>query len=305
MKNRQKRDNAVRTYTHKCALLIGNGLNRSSIDQSDIYNWERLLVDLSNEFSNGIIKNEKRIKPFPMFYDAIVNYAVKNRKGTEVDIKLAIQNKLGSLQTSNKYAFLKKVNFDEILTTNYDYLIEQYLDGKWIRGTVTKKERNYSLSRFQQSSVRVWHIHGEQGDIRSMLLGFRLYINYAAQIRSRAAGFISKLEGRGSDDFPPYDSWVDMFFTHNIHIIGLGMEFTEYTLWWLLAYRHFIKTSNSKLIVDNSITFHLPSFTIVEKPELIQMLEAYDINVNPVDIEKREGKNYDLFYEKLCSRDFS
>lgn len=303
MNKKEKNIEARSTFKQKTALLIGNGINRNSKSSNDIYNWERLLSDLSQEFSNGTIKNELRKKPFPMFYDAIVNYAVEHQNKKESDLKRTIHQKLSNLQLNPKYDFLDSVECDEILTTNYDYLIEKQLKNDWKRNAVTKKEKYYSLSRFQQSNKRVWHIHGEQGDIRSMLLGFRLYVNYTAKIRERASSFISALRNPDKASSLSYDSWVDMFFTHNIHIIGLSMEFTEYTLWWLLAYRHYIKTANPDIEVSNAITFHVPSFTIQAKPHLKEMLQAYEVKVREVNID--DTNNYDQFYLALNNVEFT
>jgi hypothetical protein len=303
MNKKEKNIEASNTFAQKTALLIGNGINRNSKQSNDIYNWEQLLFDLSQEFSNGTINNELRKKPFPMFYDAIVNYAVEYQNKKESDLKRTINEKLNNLQLNPKYNFLDSVECDEILTTNYDYLIEKQLKNDWKRNAVTKNEKFYSLSRFQQSNKRVWHIHGEQGDIRSMLLGFRLYVNYTAKIRERAGAYISSLRNTDKAKTLPYESWVDMFFTHNIHIIGLGMEFTEYTLWWLLAYRHFMKTSNPEIIVNNKILLHIPTFSVKEKPYLKEMIEAYDAEINPIDTEG--DHNYDIFYEKLKQVNFA
>ena len=287
----------VNTFQRKKALLLGNGINRTQV--KDLYNWEQLLIDLSKEFSYGVINNERKDKPFPMFYEEIVNHAKRHRNIPESVVKRNVQEKLNNLEINNKFDFLQSVDCDEILTTNYDYLIEQYLQNGWKRGsTVTKQERLYSLYRFQNSGKKVWHIHGEQGDIRSMLLGFRSYLNYTSKIRDRSnlylASFFNKEK---ANELEKHQSWVEMFFTHNIHIVGLGLEFTEYTIWWILAQRHYLMTTDKRINVNNEITLHLPSFINSEKLYLKEMMDAYNVKVNIVEIEERD--DYDTFYEKL------
>jgi hypothetical protein len=138
-----------------------------------------------------------------------------------------------------------------------------------------------------------------------MLLGFRLYLNYTSKIRDRASQFISTVRKPEKKSRLYFESWVDKFFTHNIKIVGLGMDFTEYTLWWLLAYRHFVKTSNPDIIVDNEITLVLPFFTVEENPSLKEMMETYDVNIDIIDqMDNIERNNYDLFYERLCNYNF-
>ena len=41
-------------------------------------------------------------------------------------------------------------------------------------------------------------------------------------------------------------SWIDIFLNDNIYILGLGLDFGEIDLWWLLSYRN-------RLILDNKI----------------------------------------------------
>lgn len=44
----------------------------------------------------------------------------------------------------------------------------------------------------------------------------------------------------------PMFAWIDVFFTHEIHIIGLGFEFQEMDLWWALSERQrFMKAIDS------------------------------------------------------------
>ena len=302
MNKKEKRTSTVSTFENKSAVLIGNGINRSTKSSKDIYNWEQLLKDLSEEFSDGIITNIVKKKPFPMFYEAIVNYAIDKKNVSESALKHSIKAKLTNLSASSKYEFINTIKCDEILTTNYDYLIEQQLQQFWKRSAVTKNEKFYSLSRFQQSNKRVWHIHGEQADVRSMLLGFRLYLNYTSKIKDRAGTFITSLRDNDKKKNLPFESWVDMFFTHNIHIVGLGMEFTEYTLWWLLSFRHFKKITNSEINVNNKIVLHAPSFSLTEKPHLKEMMEAYGGAVNIIDVDIIG--DYDTFYEKLKTVNF-
>ena len=48
--------------------------------------------------------------------------------------------------------------------------------------------------------------------------------------------------------------WSDLFFTHDIHIVGLTLDVCEIDLWWLLTYRAQLFHSNSG--IKNEITLY-------------------------------------------------
>ncbi len=291
-KNKDK--NAIKTSTGKTAYLFGNGINRVKDPSADRYEWSNLLQDLNKEFTGSKILHMDK-KPFPMFYDEIVNFAVKKGKGESL-IKDTIQKKIELLKTNDRYNDFKNLKCDQILTTNYDYLIEKSLDLNWKKSPVTKHEKFYSLSRYQPTlQTKVWHIHGERADKRSILLGFRHYINYSAKVKERAELCIYGLKSKTKHNF---ESWVDLFFTHNIKIVGLSMLFTEYPLWWLLAYRHYKSNSDKKIIINNTITLIVPKTSIIEKMELVGMLNAYGIELKTVDVKKGD---YETFYKKVLT----
>jgi hypothetical protein len=293
MENNPKNKDAIKTSIGKKAFLIGNGINRSNDESTDRYKWENLLNDLNSDFANGEIKNISK-KPFPMVYDEIVNYSLRQKTKKEGELKTFITKKINDLKHNSKYNSIRNIDGVEILTTNYDYLIENKLTDKWNRSPINKLEYFYSIYRFQESSKsRIWHIHGEQADSRSLLLGFRHYISYSAKVKSRAELFINGLRSQTNHENP---SWVDLFFTHNIEIIGLGMLFTEYPIWWLLAYRNQKQISDSKIDINNTISLVYPSLAKEDyiNTYIIDMLKAYSVKCREVP-----SKDYDDFYKKV------
>ena len=293
MENKAKNINAIKTYVNKNAYLFGNGINRTVNTIEDRYKWENLLNDLNEWFANNRVSNIKD-KPFPMVYDEIVNYSLRNGNSNESYVKSFIKSKIDKIRPNNRYSILERVRNSEILTTNYDYLIENALDYNWKRSPINRLEYYYSIYRYQQtSSSKVWHIHGEQADSRSLLLGFRHYINYASKVKSRAELFLNGLKNDTEHNNP---SWVELFFTHNINIIGLGMSYTEYPLWWLLAYRNQKMISDPNIIINNKINFFIPSFSERKNSNLIDLLKAYSVNCKVIKVS---DKDYDGFYEKV------
>lgn len=291
MENITKNKGAIKTAIGKTAYLFGNGINRTPDILDDRYAWENLLNDLNSQYANNSILNVSR-KPFPMVYDEIVSYSLKNGNKSESYVKNFIKSNIDRIKTNNRYNNLIKINGAEILTTNYDYLIEKSLDNNWKKNPINKLEYSYSIYRFQKSAnSNIWHIHGEQADSRSILLGFRHYINYSTRVKARAELFINGIKKNIVHNNP---SWIDLFFTHDIKIIGLSMSFTEYHIWWLLAYRNLKINSDKFLDINNTISLVMPSFSREKNSDLIDMLKAYNVELEFVDVA---NNNYDAFYE--------
>jgi len=52
-------------------------------------------------------------------------------------------------------------------------------------------------------------------------------------------------------------SWIDLFFTHDIYFIGLGLDFVEQDIWWLLNYRANVKKRflAKGIEINNNLTY--------------------------------------------------
>ena len=84
--------------------------------------------------------------------------------------------------------------------------------------------------------------------------------------------------------------WLDILFTHNVDIIGLGLDFSESHLWWLLNYRANMirKVSDNSdqdrsVIIDNEIKFYYPekeddyTIKILEKDAFQKLIKKVNI----------------------------
>ena len=282
------------------AYLFGNGINRTEGASKDRYEWGNLLEDLNYKFTKNKVQNislssEKRAdqKEFPFSYDEIV----QTSKGfKEAEIKEFIKDKLNELVANPRYTDLPKLRTQEILTSNYDYLFEKSLDSNWKRPPFEKtSETKYSIYRHQYSqNKRVWHIHGEQAMKSSILLGFQHYVDYSSYVRDRANHFMKTTREKKSLNQKP--SWVDLFFTHEVNIGGLGMKFSEYPLWWLLAYRNSRKEKGGPVNINNNINYIGLASSLRKNPNLTDALESYGVKVCPVDTD-----DYDLLYKLVLT----
>ena len=93
-------------------------------------------------------------------------------------------------------------------------------------------------------------------------------------------------------------SWVDKFFTDDISIIGLGLNFQEIDLWWILDFRAREKYTGNKEI-NNKITYYCP---ISEDPSRIPVLKALGVVVKEIPFEQQDDQSetkYADLYKKI------
>ena len=75
-----------------------------------------------------------------------------------------------------------------------------------------------------------------------------------------------------------HESWIDLFFTHNIHIIGLALDFVESDIWWLLTYRaRLLKNKQHKIL--NKIYYYIPEKYVERSKHKIELLKAVNISI--------------------------
>jgi hypothetical protein len=92
-------------------------------------------------------------------------------------------------------------------------------------------------------------------------------------------------------------SWVDHFFVSEMHIIGLGLNFHETDLWWLITYRARWFDKYKKIRSPNRITYHSPKKYKSKNIEKERLLRAAGIMVEYWDYIGPEY--YKFIAEKL------
>lgn len=285
----------------KQVYLFGNGINRQGSvgcakkTANNSLSWECLLKELNKTLAGGEVRNIKQ-KEFPFVYEEIKTHVEQEKELSE-----KIQCLLKDIEPNRRYKNLSRLETDAILTTNYEYLIENSIDPNWKRQKFTSTtEKKYSLYRSQKAKgLDVWHIHGEQAMKSSIMLGFKHYIDYSAEVRNRATKWVARQKGANiKDDKLKQSSWVDFFFTHNVHIVGLGMGYSEYPLWWLLNYRAYKKVKEQNLSISNEV-----NFLIFKKEQLSpQQQNIHDaLRALDVKVQMIEAKNFDHFYELILT----
>jgi hypothetical protein len=225
-------------------ILVGNDINNINNN----YEWSDLidnLIDLVG--ASGKITYDEN-KPFPLLYEEIYVEATKSKIYDESDIKDFISTDVEKLVVNDIHKRIINLGIQNILTTNYDLTLEQVLtnshDSLKNKGTV--RENLYSIFRhYQINDKRIWHIHGDANYSYSITLGYEHYSGYLQQMRNyivtgtgssykrKFSPLIKRLDSKLSE----FHSWLDFFFTNDVHIVGLNMDFVEIHLWWLLTYR--------------------------------------------------------------------
>jgi hypothetical protein len=273
-------------------ILAGNGVNR--VDQNE--SWESLLNSLIDLTGNNIQLNEK---PFPLLYEEILMTLQKSKTKTEDDLLDIIIEKIRKIQINEIHQKITEI-FDVILTTNYDYTFEKALSVDELYKTSTR-EVLYSLYRcIEIGNIKIWHIHGEANKPKSICLG---YERYGANIQKTRNLIISGDEKKKIDPMKKRllnnsnlkISWVDYFFSENIYIVGLGLDFQEIDLWWLLDFRAREINKGTKKI-NNKIVYYCSTN---EKISRIQVLKSMHVDVIQIEITQ---ENYKSFYFEVINR---
>jgi hypothetical protein len=289
----------MKTATTNKVLLIGNGINNLSPG----YSWRNLIDDLIAFVGcTGTIRVDN--KPFPLLYEEIFIQAAKRRNLREIEIKAFIADRVGRLAPNDIHHCVLAVGTDCILTTNYDSTLEMAAGApaRDLKNDGAIKEATYSLFRFVQlPGRRVWHIHGDCNVPQAITLGYEHYSGYLQKMRNYVVSGTGEtyknmefqpLVRRLNDGTVRYDSWVDYFFTRDIYILGLTLDFVEIHLWWLLTYRARRKYREQKE-VKNMIYYFYREAEKTGIQHRLDLLEA--LEVKPIAIKRPRG-SWEAYY---------
>lgn len=261
-------------------VLFGNGINRIS---DNAVSWDDLLDTIkgSNFFNNGSLPNT-------MVYERIFmeqHVAKKSHKADELQIKNCIAEAMQSQGSNEIFELLASMDVDNYLTTNYDYAFEKALD---IPPEKLSTEEVYSLRRKRKYSTKhgakyLWNIHGEIDHPKSIMLGLDHYCgsvskidsyvkgNYKHTVSGKSVAVASMKEKLRSDSYC-LTSWVDLFFSSNVHIVGLSLDYSETDLWWVLNKR-------ARFVADGLVFNKIFFYTNHIDEEKMGLLKSFDVDV--------------------------
>lgn len=271
-------------------LVLGNGFSRTIFDK--MHSWGNLF-----EGEDSDIKN------YTILYEI---YLLKNNCKKEEDVKKEVKKKINDCVSEEKIKtnihdidkfgrYLKENKVHNIITTNYDEGIEIILCNKCGYKRIEKPdglipEETYSIRTYKEFEniemnhrVKLWQIHGNMERIKSITLGFDQYCGSLSKLCSYLKGeyesdqgpkcktrMIKKCETRTFDGL----SWAELFFNTNIYIVGLGMDFSEIDIWWLLNKRIRIKNQISQVLND---IYFLYNELYDNKKDIFEALNAFQV----------------------------
>jgi hypothetical protein len=280
--------------TYPCALLVGNDINNVVAG----FKWSELVEHLVKLVSwPGDSKDP--LQPFPLIYEQIYLYGLKTGKlKMELDLKEEIAEWAEKIQHSDIHRGILDLGAEDIMTTNYDFCIENAARTEKPRRDDAHDESVYSLYRYYHlGQHRVWHLHGDVSTPRSINLGYEQYSGTLHRmrdyvilggIRKNLGGSLIKRLGKGPIEV---QSWLDLFFTRNIYIFGIRLDQVEMHLWWLLDYRarRIAETrkgplsKRSRFCPKNRVVYYYPKALLRDKvrkeplERRINMLNAFGV----------------------------
>lgn len=277
-------------------ILFGNGINR--LLTSNI-SWEELLnrIKGANKFKDDKLPNT-------MIYERIVLQRLSKYDDIlqdEFDVKKEIAELLESISANEVYIDLYNLNIQHYITTNYDYgFISSLLSLPEILTPINEysTEDVYSIRRLKtikngkQVKKNFWQIHGEINKPATIMLGLDHYCGSIGKIDNYIKGTYryvqdgkDKIEKSIDEKFKTNDfnnsSWIELFFTSNIHILGFTFDFSEVDLWWVINKRsRMMKGKLLKSKIRNEIHFYCDTIDSQKQ----SMLESMNIKVHVIKL---------------------
>jgi hypothetical protein len=282
-------------------VLFGNGINRLS---NNAVSWDDLLDSIkgSNTFNNGSLPNT-------MVYERIFmeqHVSLKSYKTDELKIKNCIAEAMKSQGPNEVFELLASMDVEHYLTTNYDYAFEKALN---ISPEKLSTEEVYSIRRKRKYSTKsgskyLWNIHGEIEHPKSIMLGLDHYCGSVSKIDSYVKGTykhtvsgqivsVASMQEKLKSQKYCFTSWVDLFFSNNVHIIGLYLDYSETDLWWVLNKR-------ARFFADGLVSNKIYFYTNQMDKEKMGLLESFNVEVVITKVDKDDYRGmYESSIKKI------
>jgi len=279
------------------SILFGNGINR--LISSNI-SWGELLDKIKdvnkfedNSLPNTMIYERIVLERLPRYHDILKD---------EFDIKKDIALLLSKILANETYVDIFKLSAEHYITTNYDYgFISSIMDLPEITLPINEysTEDVYSIRRLKkinnatELTKNFWQIHGEIRKPATIMLGLDHYCGSVGKIDSYIKGryrYTSNsghiversIEKKFKEKSFNNSSWIELFFTTNIYIIGFTLDFSEIDLWWIINKRaRMMKTSGLRKFIKNEIHFYCDGIEEQKK----SLLESMNVVVHVIALQ--------------------
>lgn len=281
------------------SVLVGNGINNIGKDNS----WDNLITQICAYCKVKFPIDDEKKKHFPLLYEEIFLTAARKNSISESDLKRFIAEIVLAIKPNKIHDQIRSLPIENIMTTNYEFSLEG--NTPEVNSGVIK-EKLYSVFRHSRiGTKKIWHIHGDCLHPGSINLGFEHYGGQLQQVRNYTATG-TNYQSRKISNIPLIsrlkyknrlynNSWIDLFFTTDIHIIGLTLGFVETELWWLLTFRARMKI-NMKIPIRNRIIYYMPKRFEIESKNKLDLFRATDVEVVLIN---KPGESY---YQEIIDR---
>ena len=271
-------------------IILGNGINRCFNKSS----WENIIEEIIGRFSTGLTYGEIDKLPYNMQIVAASGDHVDDAMKEYCDYLNA-----DIICEENRKMLIRLISgYDDILTTNYSFEIEQALG---IKSTIPsyRKISHQTIMNLKDSQKktniykyhdaggkRIWHIHGDIAAPRSVVMGHYYYGKLVHSIQNRIPNFMREFK-RCESKNEPFNpkSWVDIFMLNNVTIIGCALDLCEHDLYYLFCCK-------KRNFSDTVVTFVVPSCEEINFEKEI-LLNAYGVKIVRID-----SPDYKSFYYK-------
>ena len=276
-------------------LLMGNGFNLLK-EKQRTFSLKRVLLDICD------LKEDVDFEKVPFPILAMVMGGDKKKLSDCFSCFPYEENEI--LQE------ILSLDFDAILTTNYTYEAENVLDQKFLalkdksRRAATyslskgrnRKESSYFIKTYNNfihngKQTGIWHLHGELRNRSSLILSHDDSEKLCAKIDTYLKETGKKYKF-GIDHYI-FESWIDYLLFGDVYIIGFGMDYSEYDLWWVLNQRN----RYWEHAIGECVFYEPFRDSLYSKHQLLEKIGVEVEHVNSA-FDKHGNCNYSTFYRK-------
>lgn len=239
-------------------LFLGNGLNRT-LDNG--LSWAEVMRELGSTCCS------EECVPFPIEFEEMAanNGCTIGRRAADpyVELRSLLAEEIMGLGLgSNKcHGAFRDLNMDHVITTNYDLIFDSiFAPEKVITNPGSSRNILKPISRTQTTDF--FHAHGIAQWKNTLCLGHEHYASLMGKIRDE---FYSKDNEGATENLTPLVTgnrpckhiWPELLFTTDVAIVGLGLDYCEIDLWWLLSMRAALfQPSNNLTAYENEIIYY-------------------------------------------------
>ena len=302
----------------KNAILFGNGINRVG---GNSLSWEDLLMTLSP--LKRMPSNSNTLNYECIYLSACSEDSCNVEEGlvNELQIKQRIANVCQQFESNDVYELLINMPSDVFLTTNYDdtlgktcekngYVRDKQLD--CVAESIYSIRRSHAYREQSKGNIKkIFPIHGECMAPKTIMIGYDHYCGSLGKLDDYFKGkyvfrlgeetkklprLLERLRGDSKDMSVNMlgNYWPDYFFTHDIHMIGIGLLLVESDLWWVLNKRCRYKKVCPE--ISNSIYYYATQYD----KDVISLLNAFDVNVILTEVLDNNWQSaYVHMFEKM------